>query len=253
MTKHPSRRGVPIHTIVTKYCASQFEYALSHFVLQKHYPNMTYAEIEAKTHIYHLPITKVSVYHKAKFWLGDKEEHRLLSDEIDVVHARPFGSTSHAHTLNPDDDANLEPDIPDIPGRFDPVLVNGGHGQYIGIEGYRAAQVKVIFTLTKTARQALFPSTIRCPEYLAYVEWFKPFKPQPQPRHLFYEVSRASYQGHRVASIIPLSNIRRSLHLLSKFGQHLVDRDYQSSTILEDYDTFYVNCFSDRHAFHTIV
>ena len=250
MTKFPSQRGVPIPTIISKYCASQFEHALSHFVLQRHYPNLTYAEIEAKTHTYHLPISKVSVYHKAKFWLGDKENHRLLSDEMDVVHARPFGSASHAP---PDDDLNLDPGIAGIPGRFDIVLVNDGHGQYAGIEGYRAAQVKVIFTLTKTARQALFSSTITCPQYLAYVEWFKPFKPQPQPRHLFYEISRASYQGHRVASIIPLSNIKRSLHLFPKFGQHSVNRDYQSSTILEDFNTFYVNCFSDRHAFHTIV
>ncbi|KAJ7830780.1 hypothetical protein B0H13DRAFT_1553835, partial [Mycena leptocephala] len=53
---------------------------------------------------------------------------------------------------------------------------------------------------------------------LAYVEWFSAFKPQPEQHHLMYKVTRYIRNGDRFASIIPVTNIRRSIHLFLKFG-----------------------------------
>ncbi|KAJ7052358.1 hypothetical protein C8F01DRAFT_925454, partial [Mycena amicta] len=53
---------------------------------------------------------------------------------------------------------------------------------------------------------------------LAYVEWFSPFTSAPEAWHHFYKVQRSIKNGEHVASIVPAENIRRSVHLLPKFG-----------------------------------
>ncbi|KAJ7029499.1 hypothetical protein C8F04DRAFT_899571, partial [Mycena alexandri] len=53
---------------------------------------------------------------------------------------------------------------------------------------------------------------------LAYVEWFSPFTAHPEPHHLMYKVKRSMKEGQRIATIVPLESIRRSVHLLPKFG-----------------------------------
>ena len=60
------------------------------------------------------------MYHKAKFWLGDLQHYRLLSNETDMVYAIPSRLDKQGRTL---------------PAEFDTVFVNGGAGQYIGVAG----------------------------------------------------------------------------------------------------------------------
>ena len=139
-----------------------------------------------------------------------------------------------------------------IPCRFDTVLVNSGTGNYIGVKEHRIARVKVIFSLTKSIVKNTFASGVVIPKYLAYVEWFSTFKESPEDNHLLYEVHKVTFQNKPVASIIPLYNIVRSVHLFPKFPL-LLPEDWMSSNVLDKCDTFYVNSFSDRHAFHTII
>ena len=51
--------------------------------------------------------------------------------------------------------------------------------------------------------------------------------------------------GDRLASIIPVKNIARSVHLFSKFGS-VASCTWTSSNVLELCSTFYVNPYSDR-------
>ncbi|KAG1740565.1 hypothetical protein EDD22DRAFT_786826 [Suillus occidentalis] len=67
------------------------------------------------------------------------------------------------------------------------------------------------------ATQLLFPPANQPPNHLAYVEWFTPFSATPDPRHSMYKVTRFIWSGERVASIIPVSNISCSVHLIPKF------------------------------------
>ncbi|KAJ7902969.1 hypothetical protein B0H13DRAFT_1460737, partial [Mycena leptocephala] len=53
---------------------------------------------------------------------------------------------------------------------------------------------------------------------LAYVEWFSAFSPRPEANHLMYKINRSLKNGDRIVSVIPVANIRRSVHLLPKFG-----------------------------------
>ncbi|KAJ7886374.1 hypothetical protein B0H14DRAFT_2338231, partial [Mycena olivaceomarginata] len=84
---------------------------------------------------------------------------------------------------------------------------------------------------------------------LAYVEWFSPFT-TPEPDHLMYKVRRSIKDGERLASIIPVGNIRRSVHLSPKFGPVALAA-WKSSTVLDQYPTFFVNSMPDRHVYTT--
>ncbi|KAJ7738675.1 hypothetical protein DFH07DRAFT_870477 [Mycena maculata] len=121
----------------------------------------------------------------------------------------------------------------ELPGRFDIVLVNDGSGELTGVAGYRVAQVRTVFSLKPHHIQALFPPGISPPKHLAYVEWFSPFTVQPEPHHLMYKVRRSIKDGDRIASVIPLANIRRSVHLLPKFGP-IAPPHWTSTNVLDE-------------------
>lgn len=83
--------------------------------------------------------------------------------------------------------------------------------------GYRVAQIRVIFSLNPRHTRNLFLPGVTPPKHLAYVEWLSPVT-DPEPDHLMYRVKRSTKDGERLASSIPVGNIRRSVHLLPKFG-----------------------------------
>jgi hypothetical protein len=108
-----------------------------------------------------------------------------------------------------------------------------------------------VFSIPIKALPKLFSDGVKVPRYLAYIEWFTPFS-QPDPHHLMYKVTRSITQdGERVSSVIPLSQIHRSAHLLPKFGPS-APAEWTSSNVLEMCPTFFVNSFNDRH-FYRIV
>lgn len=109
------------------------------------------------------------------------------------------------------------------------------------------------FELSSLPPQAklLFAASGRSPpRYLAYVEWFSAFT-EPEPDSGLYKIKRVVRGGDRLASVIPLRNIRRSIYLFPMFGP-IASREWTSGSVLEQCSTFYVDSFSDRHAYHTI-
>jgi hypothetical protein len=105
--------------------------------------------------------------------------------------------------------------------------------------------------LTSQTTAALFCTPENLPTHFAYAEWFTPFG-QPEANHGLYRISRLVCNGERLASIIEISDIRRSVHLIPKFGP-VAPREWTSGTVLELCSTLFVNSFSDRHAYLTII
>ena len=85
------------------------------------------------------------------------------------------------------------------------------------------------------------------PQYLAYIEWFTPFT-RSQKQYDLYKVSRNIRQNQQQASIVPIDQIRRSIHLYPKFGP-VVPSDWTKANVLDKASTFYTNPFSDRHMY----
>ncbi|KAG1738098.1 uncharacterized protein EDB91DRAFT_1082859 [Suillus paluster] len=96
-------------------------------------------------------------------------------------------------------------------------------------------------------RRALFHN-VKVPDHLAYVEWFTAFSATPDINHSMYRVSCSLQDGDRQASIVPVDNIRRLVHLIPKFGA-VTPRDWSTSNVLDQCSTFFVNEFTDRDAF----
>ena len=67
-----------------------------------------------------------------------------------------------------------------------------------------------------------------------------------------YHVKRSIRDGERLVSILPIDRIRRSVSLFPRLGQ-TIDPTWTSDNILEVCSEFYVNSFSDRHAYITII
>jgi len=235
MTKHPSVKSVPLARLATDYGARFFVDALARYTVEYCRPTLTRAQVEYQSATVIFPFRTVPVYHKAKFWLGDAQNHRLSSNEYDVVHATPARTDTRGRAID---------------GQFDTALINDGNGSYSGVAGYRVAQVRVIFSLPRAALPLFAIAASPPPKYLAYVEWFTAFS-APDPDHGLFKIKRVVRDGDRLASIIPLLSIRRSVYLFPMFGP-VAPREWTSGNVLDRSSAFYVDSFSDRHAYHTV-
>lgn len=148
MTKHPSRRSVKVDSLAEDYGASFFVDALARFVVESRDPELTRAQVEHASLDIAFPFRydlssmlvtlkvadhcsmnrTIPVYHKAKFWLGDSKNHRLSSNEYDVVHATPARKDTRGRPID---------------GQFDPAIINLGFGRYTGVMGMSSNVVQV--------------------------------------------------------------------------------------------------------------
>ncbi|KAF9787519.1 hypothetical protein BJ322DRAFT_1003262 [Thelephora terrestris] len=226
LTKSPSKPAVDLDEIVTEYRAVFFHQALRRYlvVLNHSGPQLTRNQVERAILFMKLPFTSVAVYHKLKF-TKPADSGRTKNLTLDAIYVRPERQSKKGLT---------------IPARFDTALVNMGSGGDTGVEGYRIGQIRVIFSLPGGEAQG-------SPEHLAYVEWFSDFT-APENDHGMHKLKRSAQDGGSVASIVPVSSIRRSAHLFPKFGQ-AVPEDWTSENVLEKCSVFYLNQFSDRNMY----
>ncbi|KAJ7603583.1 hypothetical protein FB45DRAFT_1087710 [Roridomyces roridus] len=226
MTKHPSVKAVRLTRLVADYGAKFFRDALARYVVQLNDPTLSRAQVETRSQDLNFPFNALPVFHRIKFVTEDPYTARGPEDSVN----------SQKGEL--------------LPGRFDTALVNDGTGGITGVSGYRVVQIRAVFTLPERHLRHLFQPGILPPKYLAYVEWFTPFA-SPEPHHLLYKLKRSLKDGERLASIVPVGNLRRSIHLLPKFGP-VAPAGWKSSTVLDQCTTFFVNSMTDRHVYTTV-
>lgn len=99
------------------------------------------------------------------------------------------------------------------------------------------------------AKDVVFPTDdIILPNHLAYVEWFTPLPATTDSVNQLYKVSRVIRNGERHASVIPVEMILCSVHLFPRFGTN-TPQEWDSSSVLELCQNFYVNPFSNRNIY----
>ena len=254
MAKHPSVRGVSLDSLKADYGTQFLDAALARFVAQYQNPHYTKAQVEAASLDVHIPFRKLSVYHRIKFISHDPYSANNKDTVVDSIHAQP---------------ARLDKYHKRVPGRFDTGLisykVDGSRGiagsSFIHIvsgsiltdlPGHCVGRIQCIFTLPPDALVHWFSQLGQKPaKYLAYVEWFTPFRPSPEGNHLLYKISKHRAHGEQQASIVPVELIRQSVHLLPKFGP-VAPQEWKSSNVLDLCETFYVNTFSDRFSYSNL-
>ena len=114
--------------------------------------------------------------------------------------------------------------------------------------GVRVAQVRVVFQIPRRAVDEVAPALDASP-HLAYVEWFSPLAAAPDRKNKMYKVMRLTENGRRCASIIRVDTILGSVHLFPQLESTTTPREWNSFTVLEQCNSFYVNPFAglDSH------
>ncbi|KAH8995298.1 hypothetical protein EDB86DRAFT_3164988 [Lactarius hatsudake] len=210
LTMHPSEKGVTFENLSNRYGAVDFQDALADFIVQHNYPELSASASRRCADNTLIPFQRVSVFHKIKFAHHDDPDKRT----IDVIHIRPEGHDRR-----------------------------GLNGTRI-----RVVQIRVVFQLSTSAASMVFlASRPAPPAQLAYVEWFSP-PSAPGTSHNMCRVSRHYRNGRRSASVVPLTDICRSVQLFPVFGP-VAPRQWKGSMVLEECNNFYVNPFLDRHMY----
>ncbi|KAH9015234.1 hypothetical protein EDB85DRAFT_2076369 [Lactarius pseudohatsudake] len=219
MTRNPSAKAVSFDDLSREHGAVDFQDALADFIAQTNHPEASAAALRTLAADTLIPFRCVPVFYRIKYTSSG------TSTVIDAVHVRPEQRDTHGRP---------------IPSRFDTVIVRGHHRGRLQI-----AQVCVVFQIPEGSIPVLFPSlTTVLPTHLAYVEWFSPIPATPDANHSLYRVSRLTRNGRRDASIIPVDSIFSSVHLFPRFGQQ--SREWNTFSVLELCQSFYINPFSDR-------
>jgi hypothetical protein len=111
---------------------------------------------------------------------------------------------------------------------------------------YRVGRIRAIFQLREREVKHLdIPKDKPLPSHLAYVEWFTPFPDTSEPHHRQYKLSYSRVAGGTLASVVDVSSIVSSIHLLPRFGR-ICERKWTSSNVLDKCTTFYVNSFGNH-------
>ncbi|KAJ7858828.1 hypothetical protein B0H14DRAFT_3085030 [Mycena olivaceomarginata] len=129
-------------------------------------------------------------------------------------------------------------------GQFDTVLVRV-HSRREGegpTDGLSVARVRVIFKI---------PSDFGSyPDPVAYVDWFKSLQ-RPVEGLRMHQVSLSSRAHRQRSSIIPITEIVRSCHLIPVFGRK-ANPGWTSATVLDLCPKFYLNPYLRHHDFYLL-
>ena len=249
---------VPLDRITEKWHAPLFRTALRRYISLQNDPDVNAAQLERSLWDVHFPFRILPVWKVVKYLNIDPVTGRKST--ADAIHAKA-GRTNNQRNY--------------VDGRFDTALVNEGgrsddgikgmsisgyclfwheiHQQHFSSKGYGVVRVKVIFSIPTRFHAHLFKRPeIDVPKHLAYVEWYSPLETQDPNHRMFKITPLKDSDGTRICSVIPLTDVQRSVHLIPRFGP-VAPVNWKSGNVLDQCTTFFLNDFTDRHLFRKIM
>ncbi|TFK58415.1 hypothetical protein BDN72DRAFT_782119 [Pluteus cervinus] len=235
MAKSPSRKSVPLTTLIDTYGATNFEHALACFLVSRKQPTLPWNHVVRRARQVDLSNYAYDIFHFIKFTITDLYHLPKHERIIDSIHVKPARRDQYGHI---------------IPARFDVALIDRGNNLN-GIHRYRAGRVRAIFTLPNDLLSEYLGGIEEVPSHFAYVELYTPFSASTEDDHCLYKIKPEMRNGSPVSRVVPVDNICRSVHLFPKFGS-VVDANWSPSTVLDLANTFFMNSFSDRDMYYTL-
>ncbi|KAI0709807.1 hypothetical protein C8Q76DRAFT_624659 [Earliella scabrosa] len=225
VAKVPGLPGTSVHTLV-------WDFGCTDFV--RNHENFLRGASRSRT----LPVSAQGIHSGTRFAVYKRMQ--VLLPAMRQVSPAPVKDVIRA---TPGQPARLL--IPASPAHFDTVLAREapalGTSPSDPLAGLCVARVRAIFQLP-THYGSQFQH-----HPVAYVEWFTPFR-QPDPETGMYKVSHSTRAHRRRSSIIPITQIVRSVHLIPIWGK-AVDRTWTSDNVLDKCRRFYVNPYLCHHDF----
>ncbi|KAJ6540402.1 hypothetical protein B0H19DRAFT_959789 [Mycena capillaripes] len=221
VAKKPGFPSLSVEAIVTDFCAPAFLNNLSRFLESKSIVPPLIPAINSTFPVYKrlsLSLPRIAEAHSSD-----------QRDTIRAVKGEPLRTTSNGIK------AEKKGQFDTVLVRVSPRRINEGP-----IDGIGVARVRVIFRIPADFGDY--------PEPVAYVDWFKPLQPPVKDLGM-HQVSLSSQNLRQRSSIIPISDIMRSCHLIPVFGQS-VDPGWTSETVLNRCKSFYLNPYLRHHDFY---
>ncbi|KAK0479015.1 hypothetical protein EDD18DRAFT_1442835 [Armillaria luteobubalina] len=221
--KWPSFTGIDIATLENEYGTHQFVHCLE-FFLHKSARMLNPSSVDM-LQSYHRPV-KYQVYKRFHIHIPPVPEV-LTNITLDVVCASPSYTAGARQKKY-------------VPAQFDTVLAQRDFPlnetqdlNLLGGNGLHVAQVCTIFKLSEKLGQFPHP--------LAYVEWFTPLWHVDEHTQMFW-VEQSLRNHHRNASIIPITYISCSCHLIPYSGR-IMDPTWTSESAIEKCKSFHLNTY----------
>jgi len=123
---------------------------------------------------------------------------------------------------------------------------------YHSYTGTRIGRVRVIFKLPDTVNAGV--GWQDAPTYwpktpLAYVEWYRPLRQQPDATTGMFVIKKTSTPTY---SVIPIASIRQSCMLIPKFDPGWGRLGWKKENVLDLASLFYLNNWQSSYAYQTL-
>ena len=131
----------------------------------------------------------------------------------------------------------------EVPGpRYDCVYVEKHKTPAAGFHNLQVARVRSFFSFNYG------PETHSC----ALVHWYGLWRNEPDHNNSMYIMQPEYISGQRNMSVISTDSIVRAAHLLPIFDNTLLDHSFNYTKTLDTFRVFYVNHFTDPHAYELV-